>query len=91
MRQRRRDRNEKRRTKICSPLWQLLQIGASFLTSFFIDIYDTVLPTAQSMAVRLVLLAAAIVITSMGIILTVGMEIVPNPVCQKIVDASRKA
>ena len=43
------------------------------------------------MAVRLVLLAAAIVITSVGIILTVGMEIVPNPVCQKIVDASRKA
>ena len=59
--------------------WQLLQIGASFLTSFFIDIYDTFLPAAQSMAVRLVLLAAAIVITSMGIILTVGMEIVPNP------------
>ena len=44
--------------------WQLLQIGASFLTSFFIDIYDTFLPAAQSMAVRLVLLAAAIVIAA---------------------------
>lgn len=60
-------------------LWQLLQIGASFLTSWFIDFYDRVLPQAQSMPVRLVLLAAAVVITACGIILTVGMEIVPNP------------
>ncbi len=58
---------------------QLLQIGVSFLTSWFIGIFDVILPTAQNLAGRLLLLALAIVITALGIILTVGMRLVPNP------------
>jgi len=59
--------------------WQFLQVGASFLTSWFIGIFETVLPAAENMVMRFVLLGGAIVITSLGILLTVGMEIVPNP------------
>jgi uncharacterized membrane protein YczE len=58
---------------------QLLQVGVSFLTSWFIGIFDGILPVAESMAVRIFLLLLAIVITSIGIILTVGMKVVPNP------------
>ena len=60
-------------------VWQLLQVVASFLTSWFIGIFNEILPMAESMPMRILLLIGAIVITSCGIILTVGMDLVPNP------------
>lgn len=59
--------------------FQLLQIGVSFLTSWFIDLFNGILPDFTSMPLRLGGLAAAILITSLGIVLTVGMKVVPNP------------
>lgn len=59
--------------------FQLLQIGVSFLTSWFIDLFDGILPDFTPLPLQLAGLAAAIIITSMGIVLTVGMKVVPNP------------
>ena len=58
---------------------QWLQLLASFLTSAFISIYDYILPTAQTLPVRICMLVLAIVLTGIGIILTVGSKFVPNP------------
>lgn len=60
-------------------VYQLLQIGASFLTSWFIGLFDLALPEVNSLWARILLLAAAIVITAVGVVLTVGMDVVPNP------------
>lgn len=58
---------------------QWLQLVASFLTSAFISLFDQILPTGSTIPVRIGLLALAIVLTGIGIILTVGSEFVPNP------------
>lgn len=59
---------------------QLLQIVVSFLTSFFIDIFDRILPImGDNMVIRLVFLFIAIILTGIGISLTVEMRIAPNP------------
>ena len=58
---------------------QWLQLVASFLTSAFIGLFDRILPTAGSVAVRAVFLMLAILLTGIGIILTVGARFVPNP------------
>ncbi len=60
-------------------IWQLLQVGVSFLTSWFIGIFDEILPMAQTMGARVGVLMLAILVTALGMILTVGMKIVPNP------------
>jgi len=58
---------------------QWLQIVTSFLTSALIGLFDRVLPGAQGAPARAGCLLLAIVLTGIGIILTVGAEFVPNP------------
>ena len=58
---------------------QWLQIVTSFLTSALISVFDALLPTAQGIPFRVGFLLLAIVLTGIGIILTVGAEFVPNP------------
>ena len=58
---------------------QWLQLLASLITSAMIGFFDRVLPTAESIPMRVFLLLLAIVLTGIGIILTVGADFVPNP------------
>lgn len=59
--------------------FQFFQIPASLVTSFFIQVFDGIIPAASSYPARLMMLILAIVITAIGASLTVGMKIVPNP------------
>ena len=58
---------------------QALQLIASFFTSFFIGVFGRILPTAVTPAGRGLMLLGAILLTGVGIILTVGARFVPNP------------
>ena len=58
---------------------RLCQIFMSFVTSLFIQIFDHLLPTPESFSLRLVILAAAIILTGIGAAMTVAMQICPNP------------
>ncbi len=60
-------------------IYQLLQLVMSLITSLFIDFFDQILPQAQNLPLKILLLAAAIIFTGLGASLTVGMKIVPNP------------
>lgn len=58
----------------------LLQIPFSYVMGLIIDFYDGLLDfTVESFALKLVVLAAAIVITAVGAYIMVTMEIIPNP------------
>ena len=59
--------------------FQFFQIPASLVTSFFIQVFDGIIPIASSNLARLMMLILAIIITGIGASLTVGMKIVPNP------------
>ncbi len=61
------------------PLFQTLQILASLITSFFIQIFDYILPVSDNMAVRVAMLVIAISLTGIGASLSITMKIVPNP------------
>lgn len=58
---------------------QLLQVVMSLVTSAFINLFDIVIPMAQGLPMRLLVLAFAIFFTGLGASITVGMKIVPNP------------
>ena len=58
---------------------QWLQLLVSFLTSALIGLFDRILPSAESIPARVLLLIVAILFTGIGIILTVGADVVPNP------------
>ena len=58
---------------------QWLQLLTSFLTSALIGVFDRVLPAAEAIPLRGAELLLAIVLTGIGVILTVGAEFVPNP------------
>lgn len=58
---------------------QVLQVIVSFLTSFFIDIFDRLIPVADLLWLRIVLLIIAILCVGIGASLTVGMKLIPNP------------
>ena len=58
---------------------QWLQLAVSLLTSAFIGLFDRILPTAGSVPAQMGMLLLAIVLTAIGIILTVGAKFVPNP------------
>lgn len=58
---------------------QYLQIIASFVTSFFIQGWDMLLPVFQPMWLRILILFAGIAITGFGASLSLAMDIVPNP------------
>lgn len=61
------------------PKLQYLQIGASFLTSLAIQLFDFWLPAAGTVPGRIFELAVAIVLTGIGASITLGMRLVPNP------------
>jgi len=58
---------------------QFLQILVSMVTSFFIGLFDTVIPDAQSVPQQVLLLVLAIVLTGIGAAVTVGMHLIANP------------
>lgn len=60
-------------------IYQLLQIVMSLVTSFFIDIFDRMIPAVTPAFGRILILFLAIILTGIGAALTVGMEIIPNP------------
>lgn len=61
------------------PPVQLLQFAVSLLTSLFIQIWDMLLPTAEALGVKIFMMLLAIVLTGVGLSLTVGMRLIPNP------------
>ncbi|MGT2785863.1 YczE/YyaS/YitT family protein [Streptococcus merionis] len=58
---------------------QWTQILASFLGSFFIDIFDNHLPIPETLTLRAIFLATGIVLVGIGASITVGMQVIPNP------------
>lgn len=59
--------------------FRVLQVVASFLTSFVMQIFDDALVTPDSLAMRFVWLLAGIVVMGCGASLTVAMRFIPNP------------
>lgn len=59
--------------------FQWLQIPLSLITSLFINIFDLLLPSAQNLILKFVLLVFAVTLTGIGASLTVGMKLLPNP------------
>lgn len=57
----------------------LLQILLSFLTSFFIGIFDTFLPDLTTMGARVIGLAVGISCTGIGSSIIVDMKLIANP------------
>ena len=60
-------------------LTKFLQIICAFLTSACVQIFDIILPSPDAWILRIPMLAAAILLTGLGMCITVGMNIVPNP------------
>ncbi|MBR1497052.1 MAG: hypothetical protein IJ617_05450 [Oscillospiraceae bacterium] len=61
------------------PPVQLLQFAVSLLTSLFIQLWDEVLPTAEALGAKVAMMFIAIALTGIGLSLTVGMRLIPNP------------
>lgn len=62
--------------------FQLLQLGqvfASFIGSFFLEIFDQILVVPESLIWRVLALFVGIITTGLGASLVVGMQLVPNP------------
>lgn len=59
--------------------FDLLQILASMLSSFFIQIFDNMLSVPQDLLGRIIFLFMGIILTGIGASLTVGMNVIPNP------------
>lgn len=60
----------------------LLQIVVSLIFSWLLNLFDALIPyrsADHSLPANLVLLAAAIFLTGLGIAMTVNMRLVPNP------------
>lgn len=58
---------------------QLLQVGASFFTSLFVQVFDDILPVYHTLIARSFGLVGAIILTGIGAGITVRMNLVPNP------------
>ena len=58
---------------------QMLQFLVSLLTSVFIQFFDTVLPTAEVLWAKILMMLGAIFLTGLGAAITVGMRLIPNP------------
>lgn len=75
----------------------LLQIVVSLIFSRLLNLFNALIPYSgadHSMAVNLILLAAAIFLTGLGIAMTVNMRLVPNPgdgIVQAIADKIGKS
>ena len=61
------------------PVYQFLQIPCAFITSAAVQIFDNVIPVPGHIALKIIVLILAIVVTAIGASLVVGMKIVPNP------------
>lgn len=61
------------------PVYQFLQIPCAFVTSAAVQIFDNVIPVPGHIALKIIVLILAIVVTAIGASLVVGMKIVPNP------------
>ncbi|WP_242258937.1 YczE/YyaS/YitT family protein [Streptococcus thoraltensis] len=59
--------------------FRILQVVASFLTSFVMQLFDNTLLTPRLLSMRFVWLLAGIVIVGCGAALTVAMRFIPNP------------
>jgi len=58
---------------------QFLQIFVSMVTSFFIGLFNVIVPDAKGMTYRILFLILAIVLTGIGAAVTVGMRLIANP------------
>ena len=58
---------------------KFLQIICALLTSACVQVFDIVLPSTNVWPLRILMLAVAILLTGLGMCITVGMDIVPNP------------
>lgn len=58
---------------------QFTQIFASFLSSFFLQLFDTMIVLPQHLSVRFLGLIVGIALTGFGASITVGMRVIPNP------------
>ena len=58
---------------------KFLQIICALLTSACVQVFDIVLPSTDIWPLRILMLAVAILLTGLGMCITVGMDIVPNP------------
>lgn len=61
------------------PVYQFLQIPCAFVTSAAVQIFDNVIPVPGHIALKIIVLILAIVVTAIGASLVVGIKIVPNP------------
>ena len=61
------------------PVYQFLQIPCAFVTSAAVQIFDNVIPVPGHIALKIIVLILAIVVTAIGASLVVGMKIMPNP------------
>ncbi|MEQ9764324.1 DUF6198 family protein [Streptococcus sp. ZJ151] len=59
--------------------FRILQIVASFLTSFVMQFFDNTLITPETLGMRFVWLFAGVVIMGVGASLSVAMRFIPNP------------
>ena len=59
--------------------FRVLQVVASFLTSFVMQIFDDILVTPETLALRFAWLFTGIVVMGCGASLTVAMRFIPNP------------
>lgn len=69
----------------------LLQLPVSLLFGFVIDLWDTRLPSAGSLAMQLVCLCGSLFFTAFGIMLVVTARLVPDPPTGAVQAISRAA
>lgn len=58
---------------------KFLQIICAFLTSACVQVFDIILPSPDAWVLRIPMLVIAILLTGLGMCITVGMDLVPNP------------
>lgn len=58
---------------------QFLQLGTSFINSILIQFFDDRIPLMTTPVSQYLVLALAIVLTALGISMTAGMRLIPNP------------
>ena len=58
---------------------KFLQIICAFLTSACVQVFDIILPSPDAWVLRIPMLIIAILLTGLGMCITVGMDLVPNP------------
>lgn len=56
-----------------------LQLPVSFIFGLVIDMWDILLPSAETMAMRIIFLCGSLFFTAFGIMLIVSMRLVPDP------------